>query len=290
MINKHVINWERTGIMTQLTVRWAFNTQQWTPTKNEILKASTIIQREEKNRISKFVYIDDAKSSLIGRLMLRKYIKIAINLTNDNIKLSRDNHGKPVLAGYEDTSPFFNVSHQGDYVVLAGDKNKCGIDVMKVEPPFNKDIKDFFRLMSRQFSPTEWSKIQSYDTEMEQIASFYRHWCLKESYVKNIGVGITVKLSDISFQTHSDLTIGNLTTDTTLTVEGSLKDSFVFEETLVDEKHALAVATEFPNKSDYVPTKFDFLEFQDLVEGVEPLCDEDETFANGFLKKGRKHF
>lgn len=270
----------------QYSIRWAFNNQNWQPTEQDILLASSLIQPEEKDRISRFVFLDDAKSSLIGRLMLRKFIQKVTDLSNNDICLIRDSRGKPVLSGFNGKSPFFNVSHQGDYVVLAGDTtNKIGVDIMKIEPPANKNIPEFFRLMTRQFSNKEWETIKSYDTEMKQVASFYRHWCLKESYVKNIGVGITVKLSDISFEIHSELSVEKIVTDSVLVEKNIIKKDWLFEETLLDDKHAVAVATELKEKTDLSPVKFDLVTFEDLVCGAEALFDPDVNFKDCFLRK-----
>lgn len=229
--------------MENLNVRWAFNAKTWKPTLDQIVAASSYIQTEEKLRISRYVFQDDAKSSLIGRLILRKFAHISNKIKYEDVRFGRDGHGKPYLIGIGDKFVNFNVSHQGDYVVLAGNtKKNIGIDVMKIEPPANKNIQEFFRIMNRQFSSFEWAKIRSYSSELEQVASFYRMWCLKESYVKNIGLGITIPLVDISFCVKSELKVGEIVTDTKLYVKNVLKEDWLFEETLLDDKHAVAVA------------------------------------------------
>lgn len=56
-------------------VRWAFRVSSWHPTEQEWLKAASYIQAEEKERIGKFVFRRDAKSSMIGRLLIRKFVQ-----------------------------------------------------------------------------------------------------------------------------------------------------------------------------------------------------------------------
>jgi 4'-phosphopantetheinyl transferase len=58
-------------------VRWAFRVGSWHPTEQEWLKAASYIQAEEKERIGKFVFRRDAKSSMIGRLLIRKFVQQA---------------------------------------------------------------------------------------------------------------------------------------------------------------------------------------------------------------------
>lgn len=273
-------------------VRWAFNTREWQPTKEEILLASSYIQNEEKQRISRFVFQNDAKSSLIGRLMLRKYVQTSTSTPYGEIKFGRDDRGKPFLLNPIDLKISFNVSHQGDFVVLAGCKDwNVGIDVMKIEPPVNKNIPEFFRIMARQFSPREWSTIRSFSTELEQIACFYRIWCLKESYVKNVGFGITVPLDEISFQLKTlHLEMGKIVTDTVLYERNALKEDWIFEETLLDEKHAVAVSLQKKDNSTDAPVCYEVLSYQELVEEAKSLCSTDETFSDEFVKKQLKNF
>lgn len=273
--------------MTQLNIRWAFNASSWRPTMEQIISASSFIQLEEKKRISRFVFQNDAKSSLIGRLMLRKYVHVATNMPYEEIRFGRDDKGKPYLLGAGDISIGFNISHQGDYVVLAGNiQRTIGVDVMKIEPPVNKNIPEFFRLMNRTFSKHEWSTVSSFPTEMEQIACFYRLWCLKESYVKNIGLGITIPLNEISFCLKTKkLTVGEVSTDTTLYIKDILNNDWRFEETLLDEKHAVAVSLQMDNKIRYDICPFNFLTYEDLVNDAKPIIKSDQKFGDEFLKK-----
>lgn len=75
--------------------------------------------------------------SQAGRLLIRKAISDSLSLPWDQIRLERSEKGKPFLAN-EVSAPLagfnFNVSHQGEYAVLAAEPcHLVGIDVMKVE-------------------------------------------------------------------------------------------------------------------------------------------------------------
>lgn len=273
-------------------VRWAFNAKTWVPTYSEILAATSYIQNEEIERISKFVFQDDAKSSLLGRLMLRKFVHLTTSIPYDEVRFDRDSHGKPYLVGVGEIPVSFNVSHQADYVVLAGHPTKSiAIDVMKIEPPVNKNIPEFFRLMTRQFSQHEWDTIRSYQTEMEQIACFYRLWCLKESYVKNTGLGITVPLNQISFDIQSPkLQVGSLFTNTILYERNVLKKDWIFEETLLNEKYAVAVSLKMEEQANHRSIPYHFLTFEELVQEAKPLHEPCARFSADFMNKKDKNF
>ncbi|KPJ11811.1 L-aminoadipate-semialdehyde dehydrogenase-phosphopantetheinyl transferase [Papilio machaon] len=272
-------------------VRWAFNVCEWKPSKEELLAASSYIQPEEKDRIARFIFQDDAKSSLIGRLLMKKFVHLSANIPYELIKLGRDDTGKPYLLESK-VLPSFNVSHQGDYTVLAGNLHtNVGVDIMKIEPPVNKNIPDFFRIMNRQFSRHEWSTIRSYPSEMQQVACFYRMWCLKESYVKNIGIGITIPLDLISFSVQTPLKVNGIVTDTKLYLNNVLRDDWIFEETLLDEKHAVAVSLN--TVGNYVtmePQPFTLLSFEDLVREARPVYQSDARFTEDMLIKKVKEF
>jgi 4'-phosphopantetheinyl transferase len=146
----------------------------------------------------------------------------------------------------------FNVSHQGDYVVLASDPSasQLGIDIMNVSEPrrIGSNLDDYFRMMNKQFSDGEWVQIRTYYdaplSEKKQMSNFIRFWCLKEAYVKAIGVGIVIDLRRIEFTTESDLRMGNITRDTKVKVDGEWRGEWKFEERYLDSKHIVAVAKE----------------------------------------------
>lgn len=271
--------------------RWAFHVPSWKPSESDMLLCSASIQKEEKDRISKFVYQEDFKSSLIGRLMMRKFVKVSTEMRYCDIFFKRDANGKPILDSQQSKNIDFNISHQGDFVVLAGHVGvmKVGIDVMNIIPPANKNIPEFFRLMNRQFSAVEWNSIRKFDSLNEELASFYRHWCLKESYVKNIGVGITVDLQSLSFNVkNSNLELGKFNHDTELCVNNKLQSGWIFEECLLDESHCVTIAINLNGEKYQLPTSYTFFDFEQLMSDATPLGEVDQEFAVNFFEKDNK--
>ena len=53
--------------------RWAFDFRSWKPTLHELMIAVSLIQPGEKQRIAQFVFQEDFKASLAGRLLLRHF-------------------------------------------------------------------------------------------------------------------------------------------------------------------------------------------------------------------------
>ena len=150
-------------------------------------------------------YLHDAKATLAGRLFIRMLGACIVQDNDSILSMARSPKGRPYFTGGGGQDWDFNVSHQGSFVVLAAERDdrrsdgaplQVGVDVMKLTSP-QEDLNRFFRLMRRQFTSAEWEQIRR---EEEQLKTFYRHWCLKESFVKADGRGLNWELQRLSFQ------------------------------------------------------------------------------------------
>lgn len=285
--------------------RWALDFKSWKPTLHELMTAVSLIQPEEKQRIAQFVFQEDFKGSLAGRLLMRHFVKCALCVDNDRIKLARDERNKPYLSEIDGMSNWpdkvidFNVSHQGSYACLAGyvgNKDatvttaplRLGVDVMKIEYSGGKPLNEFFRLMTRNFSCNEWKYIKSFQSEDSQLRAFMRNWCLKESYVKNVGIGITMNLQKLDFLFNTaELKFNEIVTDTKLKLSGELLNDFYFEESLIDHEHCVAVSLQ-NSHVDYNSEKFQLIKFEESIGSAMPLSALDENYCVEILKKDLK--
>ncbi|XP_059480587.1 L-aminoadipate-semialdehyde dehydrogenase-phosphopantetheinyl transferase [Neocloeon triangulifer] len=270
-------------------VRWAAKVGSWQPTEVEWTKAASLIQLEEKERIGKFYFKRDAKSSMLGRLLIRKFLSQATGLSNTEIFIERDKNGKPVYPC--DPSVIFNVSHQGDFAVLAGvagclPGQMLGVDIMKLEYTGGKSLSEFFRIMTRNFSPKEWLLIKNQQEESIQLKEFCRHWSLKESYVKATGTGITVNLQNLSFATSSRIgSTSSSLTDTILYESEVPLNDWTFEESMLDEKHCVSLCRNF-NVNNV--ENFQTLQIDELMVDLEPLNAPDVNYTANFMSKDEK--
>lgn len=295
--------------------RWAFDLKTWKYTMNDLELATACVQCEEKERLSKFVYRDDFNASLIGRLLMRRFIKCCLpDIDYNRIHFERDARGKPffrqtIAAATTTTSNAnqeiridFNVSHHERYAVLAGsfaqnstenDTNNIGVDIMKTEYNGGKSLSEFFRIMHRTFTSNEWNFIKSRSNEQQQAMAFMRNWCLKESYVKNIGVGITINLQSIDFRLCSEyLDIDDVIRDSVVSVDGKQLNNWIFEESLLDIDHCVAVAIKNPS-SEYLKQsanefRFDVIDFETLMQDSVPLTEFDSDYCRSIFQKEYK--
>ncbi|XP_043976122.1 L-aminoadipate-semialdehyde dehydrogenase-phosphopantetheinyl transferase isoform X1 [Gambusia affinis] len=279
------------------SVRWGFRCGSWTPSRSEWLFAARCVQQEEKDRIGQFVFAKDAKSAMAGRLLLRKFVCEMMGIPWSQIRLNRSPRGKPYLAAPlqvttgSDPPWSFNISHQGDYAVLAAQQGaQVGVDVMKTTMPGSNSIPEFFRIMTRQFTAHEWSTIQSAGSERQQLAAFYRHWTLKESFIKAIGTGLGFNLQRAEFHLSPELlTQGTVLRQTKMHLDEEPEDLWIFEESLLDADHHVAVALGPADEAGTTPlpppAAFTLLSFGELVASASPLTEEDAAYWETFSMK-----
>ncbi|XP_030237366.1 L-aminoadipate-semialdehyde dehydrogenase-phosphopantetheinyl transferase isoform X5 [Gadus morhua] len=259
----------------------------------------------------------------VGRLLLRKFVCERIAVPWSEIQLARSPRGKPYLVLPEATTTHtpplsreaqrwsFNISHQGEYAVLAAEQGlQVGVDVMKTTMPGSSSVSQFFRIMTRQFTEYEWSVIQSSGSERQQLAAFYRHWltrggnpeallhaqALKESFIKAIGTGLGFNLQRAEFHlSPQPVTEEQGQHRTMMHLDEEEEHSWRFEECLLDADHHVAVALGLHSPppagqprcpSPPPPTAFTHLTFGDLIAQATPLSEEDPAYWDGFQSKG----
>lgn len=276
IIKKKIANFNST-MMASNRVRWVFDCSNWFPSENDWSKASRSIQLEEKERIGRFVFKRDAKRSIIGQLMIRKFLSEATQLSWSQIKTKRDQNNKPIVEGFNLN---FNVSHDGNLVVLAGEVNiPVGVDIMRNCYTGGKSLNEFFRLMHRNFHTDEWAYINE-GNDVKKTNSFFRLWCLKESYVKATGTGLTIDLKNLCFVPKSVLKKDVILNDTELFIDGCLMSNWSFHELLYDN-YTITVCI----KGSVTPVNFKLVNFNDLISNAEFITEEDENYCKLYFNK-----
>ncbi|KAM4043976.1 L-aminoadipate-semialdehyde dehydrogenase-phosphopantetheinyl transferase-like isoform 1-T1 [Anomaloglossus baeobatrachus] len=274
-------------------VRWAFPCARWAPGREDWSLCARCVQPEEAQRIAHFMFTRDAKAAMAGRLLIRKLIAEKLQIPWDKIVLDRTAKGKPFLVSGAPphlTNFSFNVSHQGDYAVLAAESElQVGVDIMKTDRPGSGSTEEFFRIMHRQFTEREWRSINSMGSDWAQLDMFYRHWALKESFIKAIGVGLGFNLQRIEFKVSPvHMEPGKVYTETKMWLDDE-DENWVFEETLLDEKHHVSVAlggkdtNKLPKSQE--GTLFTVLTYEDLMASALPCAPEDPDYWDNFNSK-----
>jgi len=129
--------------------------------------------------------------SLIGDLIVRRFYAKELKINPFHLEFDYNEHEKPSLKNFP--KAHFNISHSGDFVVVAFSDCPVGIDIEK-----NKGNR--LAVAKRFFAKEELNDLFAYPEGEKQIEYFYQLWTLKESYMKAIGKGISMSLSSFSFK------------------------------------------------------------------------------------------
>ena len=114
----------------------------------------------------------------------RNYINDYI--LNNGFKIINNKYGKP---SYENSDIYFNKSHTKDLSVAIIDNKSCGIDIEK--------IRIYHELMANKICSDE--EITFLNSVSNKDYYFTLLWVLKESFLKCIGVGLSVPMKKINF-------------------------------------------------------------------------------------------
>ena len=144
-----------------------------------------LVSEKKREKINRFCFIEDAKRSLYGEILVRYLACYKFGINNDDIKMLFNEYGKPYIEDYPDFH--FNLSHSGQWIVCAISKENIGIDIEQIKPI---DIS----VAERFFDPLEYKAIIDTGNDMRLVA-FYKFWTLKESYIKLIGKGLSMPLN-----------------------------------------------------------------------------------------------
>ena len=166
--------------------------------KEDILLAKmSLLSSDEKEKVERYKYGKDRVRSLIGRLMLLSFADrytderySEVNLLSDDEDLIKENAADITLA-YDEIgkgritnrdSVFYNISHSKDYVVLALSDGEVGVDIQEIKPLKANIPQRFFHAKDIEYI---------YSNEDGAIERFTCVWCIKESYSKLTGRGIS---------------------------------------------------------------------------------------------------
>uniref|UniRef100_A0A1I7SYN2 L-aminoadipate-semialdehyde dehydrogenase-phosphopantetheinyl transferase n=1 Tax=Caenorhabditis tropicalis TaxID=1561998 RepID=A0A1I7SYN2_9PELO len=282
-----------------MRVRWAISLEETMTSpsfQNNFRKAVLCVSENDLEDQRRFRFKEDALACLIGRLMPRKAAVLLTSKPWSSLEFNRNSNGKPSLTK---TSNFeYNVSHQGDLVVLATGTTRIGVDVMKIDETRRETAAEQMESLKRHFSEEEIESVKGGEMDEEKRwNAFYRIWCLKESILKATGVGLPDGLHNHTFQMNPiyDHVPGNTTTSSQYFHRLIPKPEWVFEESFIGEKHCVAVASELSptmmTPSEYfVP--FEMTSLEEILKDADFInitADVDEEL-DLFIEKPNKPF
>mmetsp|Transcript_47803 Transcript_47803/g.120659 ORF Transcript_47803/g.120659 Transcript_47803/m.120659 type:complete len:296 (+) Transcript_47803:194-1081(+) len=231
--------------------RWAVNIRNWEPSHSEWTFLLRLIPQEERQDVERFMQRADQKRALVSRLMQRRAASRALGIPFEAVTIKRTKGRKPFVSNSVDRSSTpnfnFNVSHEGDFVVLASEPLCiCGIDVAAPEQVRlrgkEQGLEELQRIFRSQFTDWEWGCIRSAANEEGHKRLFRRHWSLKEAFVKARGDGIAFELNQAEFHIEG----GGLGDSATVHVDGRPLNGWSFQLHDLPDGHIVSVARGSP--------------------------------------------
>lgn len=152
----------------------------------------SIVSEERKRKTDRYRFFEDRKRSVCGEILL--YYAILKNNKDDfkNKVFTYNKYGKPYI-----DSMFFNISHSGEWVIVACSDKEVGVDIEKIQMENGVEL---------YFSEEEKKYIRNADKE-KKANVFTKLWTLKESYLKYVGTGLYKDLDSFSINFSDDLII-----------------------------------------------------------------------------------
>lgn len=147
---------------------------------------------KRQNKINRLRFQKDKNLSLGSDIILR-YALNGLNIDLDTLKISYKENKKPY---FENENIYFNLSHSNTKVMCAISNKEIGCDVEAI----NNDKKDIIKIAKKYFTNNEYDFIISAQNEDEQIKRFFRLWTLKESFIKNVGLGLLMPLNSFNIE------------------------------------------------------------------------------------------
>lgn len=156
--------------------------------------ARALLSPDEQARARRFVFPRDRDAYVAAHALTRALLGRQAGVAPRDIGFATDRHGKPRLVRPAlDRELHFNISHTHGLVACAIAWDRAiGIDVEAVrDPPLD--------LVDRYFSPPEVAAIRALDPAAQRDA-FFTLWTLKESFIKALGLGLSMPLDRFALE------------------------------------------------------------------------------------------
>jgi 4'-phosphopantetheinyl transferase len=150
-----------------------------------------VLSSDERDRASRFRFSRDRQRFVASRALLRIILAGYLAADPEKIDFSYSKREKPGLSpAHAGANIRFNLSHSGGNALFAFTRQReIGVDVEQL-----RRDSDLEAIARRFFSVNEQLQLTALPPE-ERVEAFFRCWTRKEAYIKAIGDGLALPLS-----------------------------------------------------------------------------------------------
>ena len=181
--------------------------------------------QERKEKANRYRKREDAAYCLAAGLLLQAALLDTKGVRQPTA--SYGIHGKPYIEEAE--SFHYNISHSGDWVVLAYSDREIGVDVER-----NYMDEGRKKVAGLSFTEKEQEYVFKTDDNREQAERFTKLWTIKESYLKYLGTGMTKSMKSFVVDDRFEIVEG---TD----LEQEIRCNSMF----LDQMHCLSICGKY---------------------------------------------
>lgn len=149
-----------------------------------------MLSPDEASRADRLLDRNKAAEFVVARSRLRQILANYLNIQATELVFAYGPAGKPQLHAGLGSNLTFNLSHSGEWALLAvAAGTEIGVDLERIDPDL-----DFRAVAGKFFTPNE-KALLAHCSEARRRRGFYRIWTRKEARLKRSGLGFT-KVAD----------------------------------------------------------------------------------------------
>jgi 4'-phosphopantetheinyl transferase len=149
-----------------------------------------LLSVDEISRAERYHHLRDHYRFVISRAVLRLLLARKISVHASALVFGTDTNKKPFLAEPTFSAVEFNISHAGEYILIAVSDSPIGTDLEFMDPNFN-----YPEVAKFAFNEDEMSFISNASAP---LFAFYMLWSRKEALLKATGKGISDDLPAVA--------------------------------------------------------------------------------------------
>jgi 4'-phosphopantetheinyl transferase len=203
----------------------------WSLRLDETVEAgreAELLSADELERAGRFRFEPDRNAFIRARAGLRRILSCYTGSHAAELQFAYGPHGKPLLrVPVPADSLAFNLSHSNHAALVAvGVDRPLGVDI-----EFMRSFPDLDGLAEKIFSQRELQAFRSLKTA-ERVAAFFRAWTRKEAFVKALGLGFSMPVTEVevTFGPKQRASVVRLHGQTEAAREWTLRDLPVLED------------------------------------------------------------